>query len=275
MIDSRLSATGFKTAPRIMYTVLARKYRPQTFDDVVGQDASTKTLKNAIKTGRIARAYLFCGTRGVGKTTIARILAKALNCLNADQPTVTPCCECESCVAINTGDDIDVLEIDAGSDTGVDKARGLRDNVIYRPARARHKIYIIDEVHMLSPAAFNTLRKILEDPPAHVKFIFATTEPHKVLATIQSRCQIYDFKNVSTGDIADHLKLLLNKEQVLFEDVLVLSVAKMANGSMRDGLTLLDRLISTGITPLSVNLLEDFLGQPKIEGIYELINVIM
>ena len=256
-----------------MYTVLARKYRSQTFDDVVGQDASAKTLKNAIKTGRVAHAYLFCGTRGVGKTTIARILAKALNCLNADQPTTTPCCECESCVAINTGEDIDVLEIDGASNNGVDQVRELRDNAIYRPARARHKIYIIDEVHMLTVAAFNALLKILEEPPAHVKFIFATTEPNKVLATIQSRCQRYDFRNISTGDIADHLKTLLNQEQVAFEDDLVLSVARMANGSMRDGLSLLDRLISTGVTPLSTNLLEEFLGQPNIERIYELIDV--
>ena len=256
-----------------MYTVLARKYRSQTFDDVVGQDASAKTLKNAIKTGRVAHAYLFCGTRGVGKTTIARILAKALNCLNADQPTITPCCECESCVAINTGQDIDVLEIDGASNNGVDQVRELRDNAIYRPARARHKIYIIDEVHMLTVAAFNALLKILEEPPAHVKFIFATTEPSKVLATIQSRCQRYDFRNISTGDIASHLKTLLNQEQVAFEDDLVLSVAKMANGSMRDGLSLLDRLISTGVTPLSTNLLEEFLGQPNIERIYDLIEV--
>jgi len=256
-----------------MYTVLARKYRSQTFDDVVGQDASAKTLKNAIKTGRVAHAYLFCGTRGVGKTTIARILAKALNCLNADQATITPCCECESCVAINTGEDIDVLEIDGASNNGVDQVRELRDNAIYRPARARNKIYIIDEVHMLTVAAFNALLKILEEPPAHVKFIFATTEPNKVLATIQSRCQRYDFRNISIGDIANHLKTLLNQEQVAFEDDLVLSVAKMANGSMRDGLSLLDRLISTGVTPLSTNLLEEFLGQPNIERIYDLIDV--
>jgi DNA polymerase-3 subunit gamma/tau len=256
-----------------MYTVLARKYRSQTFDDVVGQDASAKTLKNAIKTGRIAHAYLFCGTRGVGKTTIARILAKALNCLNADGPTTTPCCKCESCIAINTGEDIDVLEIDGASNNGVDQVRELRDNAIYRPARARNKIYIIDEVHMLTVAAFNALLKILEEPPAHVKFIFATTEPNKVLATIQSRCQRYDFRNISTNDIAGHLKVLLNLEQIAFEDDLVLSVAKMANGSMRDGLSLLDRLISTGVTPLSVNLLEEFLGQPNVERIYDLIHV--
>ncbi len=254
------------------YTVLARKYRSQTFEDVVGQDAAAKTLKNAIESGRVAHAYLLCGTRGVGKTTMARILAKALNCLKAKEPTTKPCCKCDSCVAINTGDDIDVLEIDGASNNGVDQVRELRDNAIYRPARSRFKIYIIDEVHMLTVAAFNALLKILEEPPEHVKFIFATTEPNKVLPTIQSRCQRFDFRNISTPDIAKQLKTVLKSEKIKFEDDLVLSVAKMANGSMRDGLSLLDRLISVGIEPLSVSLLEEYLGIPNIERIYTLIS---
>ncbi|HQG49475.1 MAG TPA: DNA polymerase III subunit gamma/tau, partial [Sedimentisphaerales bacterium] len=171
------------------YTVLARKYRSQTFDEVVGQEPISKTLKNAIETGRVAHAYLFTGTRGVGKTTLARILAKALNCLEAKEPTTTPCLRCSSCLAINTGEDIDVIEIDGASNNRVDEIRELRENAVYRPARARYKIYIIDEVHMLTTAAFNALLKTLEEPPEHVKFIFATTEPNKVIATIQSRCQ--------------------------------------------------------------------------------------
>src|SRR3989339_1924180 len=185
------------------YTVLARKYRSQSFDDVIGQDPISRTLKNAIKQNRVAHAYLFCGTRGVGKTTMARVLAKALNCLSVDEPTADPCCKCQSCIAINAGEDIDVLEIDGATNNGVDQVRELRQNAIYRPARARHKIYIIDEVHMVSAGAFNALLKILEEPPAHVKFIFATTEPNKVLATIQSRCQRFDFASISTAKIAE------------------------------------------------------------------------
>ncbi|MCP4453060.1 MAG: DNA polymerase III subunit gamma/tau, partial [Planctomycetes bacterium] len=169
----------------------------------------------------------------------ARILAKALNCLKAEDATTEPCCECESCVNINTGDDIDVLEIDGASNNGVDQVRELRENAIYRPARSRYKIYIIDEVHMLTVAAFNALLKILEEPPAHVKFIFATTEPNKVLATIQSRCQRFDFRNISAPDIAKQLKNVLMLEKIDFQDDLVLALGKMANGSMRDSLSLL------------------------------------
>ena len=253
------------------YTVLARKYRSLTFDDVVGQDPIAKTLMNAIETGRVAHAYLFSGTRGVGKTTVARILAKALNCLKSDEPTVTPCCKCDSCISVNTGDDIDVIEIDGASNNRVDEIRELRENVIYRPARARYKIYIIDEVHMLTTQAFNALLKTLEEPPEHVKFIFATTEPNKVIATIQSRCQRFDFANINPKQIAGQLKAILKKEKIKYEDDLVLALAKMANGSMRDGLSLLDRLISTGVAPLAVQLLEDFLGRPNAEKVQLLV----
>jgi len=253
------------------YTVLARKYRSQTFDDVVGQDPIAKTLKNAIETGRVAHAYLFTGTRGVGKTTMARILAKALNCLESDQPTTTPCCKCGSCTAVNTGEDIDVIEIDGASNNRVDEIRELRENAIYRPARARYKIYIIDEVHMLTTAAFNALLKTLEEPPEHVKFIFATTEPNKVIATIQSRCQRFDFSNISPKTIAGQLASILRQEKIEYEEDLVLPVARMANGSMRDGLSLLDRLISTGETPLTAKLLEEYLGQPNAEKVHQLI----
>jgi len=254
------------------YTVLARKYRSQTFDEVVGQNPIAKTLKNAIKTGRVAHAYLFAGTRGVGKTTMARVLAKSLNCLSVDAPTTEPCCKCDSCVAINIGEDIDVIEIDGASNRGIDEVRQLRENAIYRPARCRFKIYIIDEVHMLTVQAFNALLKILEEPPSHVKFIFATTEPNKVIATIQSRCQRFDFSNISAKLIADQLKSILKQEKIEYEEDLVLPLARMANGSMRDGLSLLDRLISTGAEPLSTELLEEFLGQPNSEKIYNLID---
>jgi len=253
------------------YTVLARKYRSQTFDDVVGQDPIAQTLKNAIKTGRVAHAYLFTGTRGVGKTTMARILAKSLNCLAADAPTIQPCCKCESCVAINAGDDIDVIEIDGASNRGIDNIRELRQNVIYRPARCRFKIYIIDEVHMLTAESFNALLKTLEEPPSHVKFIFATTEPNKVILTIQSRCQRFDFNNITAPKIAGQLKSILKQEKIKYEDDLILPLAKMANGSMRDALSLLDRLISTGAEPLSASLLEEFLGCPNSEKIWNLI----
>ncbi len=253
------------------YTVLARKYRSQTFDDVIGQDPIAQTLKNAIKTNRVAHAYLFTGTRGVGKTTMARILAKALNCLSVKEPTAEPCLKCESCLAVNLGDDIDVIEIDGASNNGVEEVRRLRENAIYRPARARFKIYIIDEIHMLSNNAFNALLKILEEPPEHVKFIFATTEPNKVIATIQSRCQRFDFVNINPAAIAQQLRKILGEEKIEFEDDLVITLARMANGSMRDALSLLDRLISVGEQPLRLELLEQFLGCPDSEKLGRLI----
>lgn len=254
------------------YTVLARKYRSQTFDDVIGQDPIAQTLKNAIKTERVAHAFLFSGTRGVGKTTMARVLAKAINCHAFDGPTTEPCCKCESCIAVNLGDDLDVIEIDGASNNGVEEVRRLRENAIYRPARSRCKIYIIDEVHMLSTSAFNALLKILEEPPDHVKFIFATTEPNKVIPTVQSRCQRFDFSNISPAQIADHLRGVLELEKIKYTDDAVLPVAKMANGSMRDALSLLDRLISTGEEVLSAELLEKFLGCPNSEKIRNLVS---
>jgi DNA polymerase-3 subunit gamma/tau len=256
------------------YTVLARRYRSQRFDDVVGQNAIAHTLKNAIKTDKVAHAYLFTGTRGVGKTTMARILAKSLNCLSVEQPTTEPCLKCDSCVAVNTGEDIDVIEIDGASNRGIENVRELRQNAIYRPARARYKIYIIDEVHMLTTEAFNALLKILEEPPSHVKFIFATTEPHKVPATIQSRCQRFDFANISPADIIAQLKKILTAEKINFEDDCIIALARLANGSMRDALSLVDQLISTGAEKLTVNMLEECLGQPNKEKIYELLEKI-
>ncbi len=239
---------------------------------MVGQDAIAQTLKNAIRTGRVAHAYLFTGTRGVGKTTMARILAKSLNCLAAEGPTTDPCCKCESCLAIHTGDDIDVIEIDGASNRGIDNIRELRQNAIYRPARSRYKIYIIDEVHMLTTESFNALLKTLEEPPSHVKFIFATTEPNKVIPTIQSRCQRFDFNSITPAAIAEQLRLILKAEKIEYEDELVLPLAKMANGSMRDALSLLDRLISTGASPLTIPLLEEFLGCADSEKVWKLVD---
>jgi len=247
------------------YTVLARRYRPETFDDVVGQDAVAKTLKNAIAIDRVAHAYLFTGTRGVGKTTMARILAKSLNCLKYDSPTTTPCCECESCLGISDGSDIDVLEIDGASNTGVEHIRELRQNAIYRPARSRFKIYIIDEVHMLSTSAFNALLKTLEEPPDHVKFIFATTESSKILPTILSRCQRFDFRNIQPGDIAGYLQKILAEEGIEADGHVVKQVARLANGSMRDSLSLLDQLLSMAEGKLTQEVINDLLGTPRSE----------
>lgn len=226
------------------YTVLARKFRSQTFEEVVGQDSITATLCKAIEQDRVHHGYLFCGTRGVGKTSMARILAKSLNCLANDAPTTKPCCECDSCINIARGEDVDVVEIDAASNTGVDNIRELRNNAIYRPARSRFKIYIIDEVHMLSKGAFNALLKTLEEPPGHVKFIFATTEANKVPATILSRVQRFDFKAIAPAKIAKQLAFICGEEGVKTEEAALKRVARLANGSMRDALSLLDQVLS-------------------------------
>ena len=228
------------------YLVLARKYRSQTFEELVGQEPIAQTLVRAIETGRVAHAYLFTGTRGVGKTTTARILAKALNCLSVDAPTPTPCNTCDACVAIGRGDDMDVVEIDGASNRGIDEIRELRANAIYRPARCRFKVYYIDEVHMLTIQAFNALLKTLEEPPSHVKFIFSTTEVDKVPATICSRCQRYDFRNIPTRLIVQHLSALCQAEKVEAQPDALFRIARAAAGSMRDGLSLLDQLLAAG-----------------------------
>src|SRR4051795_4810521 len=256
------------------YTVLARRYRSATFDDVIGQEHVAQTLKRAIESGRIAHAFLFCGTRGTGKTSMARILAKALNCESSDKPTTKPCGKCESCRGIARGDDIDVIEIDAASNTGVDNVRDIIANSQFHPARSRFKVYIVDEVHMLSKSAFNALLKTLEEPPGHVKFILATTEPEKVLPTIQSRCQRYDFRNIPTREIAAHLKNIVSQENVKADDDALLLVAKAGAGSMRDALSLLDRLLSIGEDRLTVESLEQLLGLPKSQLLFELADAI-
>jgi DNA polymerase III subunit gamma/tau len=254
------------------YTVLARRYRSQTFDEVVGQEHVAQTLKRAIESGRIAHAYLFCGTRGTGKTSMARILAKALNCKKFDKPTTEPCGKCESCLSIARGDGMDVIEIDAASNTQVEKTREVViDNAQYRPAFSRFKIYIIDEAHMLSKSSFNALLKTLEEPPEHVKFILATTEPEKLLPTILSRCQRYDFRNIPTREIADHLKNICKQEKIKCDDDALLLVAKAGAGSMRDSLSLLDRLLSIGEKHLTIESIEQLLGMPRAQAIFDLV----
>ena len=224
------------------YQVFARKYRPQTFDDLVGQAHVTRTLKNAVEQNRLAHAYLFVGPRGIGKTSTARILAKALNCVNG--PTVSPCGVCDSCKEITQGNSLDVLEIDGASNNGVEQVRELRDNVRYAPSKGHFKIYIIDEVHMLTSAAFNALLKTLEEPPAHVKFIFATTEPQKVLPTILSRCQRFDLHRIPANLIADHLQYIAGNEKVTLESAAAHAIAKGADGGLRDAESMLDQLVA-------------------------------
>jgi DNA polymerase III subunit gamma/tau len=225
----------------VSYQVFARKYRPQVFDDVLGQNHVVRTLKNAIQQQRLAHAYLFVGPRGTGKTSTARILAKAVNCVHG--PTVTPCGVCDSCREISQGINLDVLEIDGASNNSVDQIRELRDNVRFAP-RGKYKIYIIDEVHMLTQQAFNALLKTLEEPPAHVIFIFATTEPHKVLPTILSRCQRFDLRRIPALTIAKHLQYIAGKEEVQLDEDAAAAIAIAAEGGLRDAESMLDQLVA-------------------------------
>ena len=224
------------------YTALYRKFRPDSFQDVKGQDAIVRTLKNQIRAQRIGHAYLFCGTRGTGKTTVAKILAKAVNCEHPIDGN--PCNECETCKAIAAGNSMNVIEIDAASNNGVDNIREIREEVAYSPTSGKYKVYIIDEVHMLSIGAFNALLKTLEEPPSYVIFILATTEAHKIPITILSRCQRYDFKRIARTTIVDRLRELMDEEQVEVEDKALRYIAKKGDGSMRDALSLLDQCIA-------------------------------
>jgi DNA polymerase III subunit gamma/tau len=226
----------------VSYEVFARKYRPQTFDDLVGQTHVSRTLKNAVAQNRLAHAYLFVGPRGIGKTSTARILAKSLNCVKG--PTVTPCGECDNCREIAAGNSLDVIEIDGASNNSVEDVRQLRENVRYAPAKGRYKIYLIDEVHMLSSAAFNALLKTLEEPPPHVKFIFATTEPQKVLPTILSRCQRFDLHRIPANLIAQHLQFIAGKEKITLEPAAAHAIARGAEGGLRDAESMLDQLVA-------------------------------
>jgi DNA polymerase III subunit gamma/tau len=255
------------------YVVIARRYRPQAFAELVGQEHVARALAAAIETSRVGHAYLFTGARGTGKTSTARILAKALNCVHG--PTPTPCNECDVCRSITTGDDMDVLEIDGASNRGIDEIRQLRQNVNVRPSRSRFKIYIIDEVHMLTEPAFNALLKTLEEPPEHVKFIFCTTEPEKIPITILSRCQRFDFAGIQTKQIVERLRQIVESEKVQAESEALEILARRAAGSMRDSQSLLEQLIAFGSTPITVADVHRLLGTAGAERIGRLVKCLV
>ena len=240
------------------YLVFARKWRPQTFDQVLAQDHVTVTLRNAIKSGRVGHSYLFTGPRGVGKTTTARILAKALNCIQG--PTPDPCGECEACVGITRGNHLDVMEIDGASNRGIDEIRELRQKVRYASSSGRYKVYIIDEVHMLTNEAFNALLKILEEPPEQVVFIFATTAPRKVPATILSRCQRFDFRRIPSAVMADYISREASREGIEIDRRALLMVCRASGGSMRDALSIMDQLVSYAGGPIDADVVSELLG---------------
>src|SRR5438105_9103679 len=226
------------------YQVLARKYRPQSFDEVIGQEHVTRTLKNAIAQQRVAHGYIFSGHRGIGKTTVARILAMALNCRAADKPTPTPCGKCDSCVEIRESRSVDVIEIDAATNRGIDEIRELREAARYRPARDRYKIYILDEAHQITDAAFNALLKTLEEPPPHVVFMMATTQPEDIPQTIRSRCQHFSFHAVRFDDIVGQLRDIAAREGIGVDDDALAQLAEAGDGSMRDALSIMDQAIA-------------------------------
>jgi DNA polymerase-3 subunit gamma/tau len=245
------------------YLVFARKYRPQTFDQVVGQKPVVKTLQNSLKRDRVAHALLFSGVRGVGKTTLARLMAKSLNC--QDGPTPVPCNECRSCSEISSGSALDLLEIDGASNRGIQEVRELKDKIKFMPTSSRYKIIIIDEVHMLTNEAFNALLKTLEEPPAHVYFMFATTELHKIPVTILSRCQRFELRRVSSGELSTHFSALAEMEGVELSRTALSMIVREADGSVRDGLSLLDQVLSYGETPIDENDVVEVLGLVRRE----------
>ncbi len=255
------------------YLVLARKWRPQRFDEVVGQGHIVKTLSNAIKNDRVAHAFIFSGVRGVGKTSIARILSKSLNC--ALGPTLDPCGTCPSCQTVSASQAVDVIEIDGASNNSVEDIRELRETVPYRPQLGKFKIYVIDEVHMLSISAFNALLKTLEEPPPHVKFIFATTEPHKVPVTILSRCQRYDFRRIPTATIIERVATILTEEKIQSEEKALSLIGREAEGSMRDALSILDQVLAAGGDTITADGVADLLGIVDSQVLFDLGNAVL
>jgi len=258
---------------RSEYTVVARRYRPQQFADLIGQESVAQALTNAIQSGRVAHAYLFTGARGVGKTSTARILAKALNCVKGS--STTPCDQCDMCRAIAAGEDVDVLEIDGASNRGIDEVRAIRNSVATRPQRARYKIYIIDEVHMLTAPAFNALLKTLEEPPPHVKFIFATTEVQKIPITILSRCQRFDFGGINASRILQQLKQVVAGEGMKADEEALRIIARRAGGSMRDAQSLLEQLLSFGGDRLTADAVHSVLGTAADDRVVEIASAIL
>lgn len=270
-----MSDGAAQTESQTEYRVLARKYRPSDFDSLIGQEAMVRTLSNAIDTGRLAHAFVLTGVRGVGKTTTARIIAKALNCTSHDGPSINPCGKCENCTSIAESRHVDVLEMDAASRTGVDDIREIIESVRYAPVSARYKIYIIDEVHMLSKNAFNALLKTLEEPPEHVKFIFATTEIRKLPVTVLSRCQRFDLKRVEADTLIAHLAKLVEAEGSKAEDGALKLIARAAEGSVRDSLSLLDQAIAHGAGDVSESQVRDMLGLADRAQVLDLFGQVM
>ena len=268
-----MATTQGSTSPAEDYVVVARRYRPQSFEQLVGQGQVAQALGNAINTNRVGHAYLFTGARGVGKTSTARIFAKALNCVNG--PTTAPCGECDICRGIAAGEDVDVIEIDGASNRGIDEIRQLRSNVHVRPSRARFKIYIIDEVHMLTTPAFNALLKTLEEPPEHVKFIFCTTEADKIPITVLSRCQRFDFSPLETRSILERLQLICDNEGVEADREALQILARRAAGSMRDSQSLLEQLLAFGGKKISVEDVHSMLGTAKTSRLADLAHCIV
>ena len=256
-----------------MTQALYRKYRPKEWDEVVGQNHVVTTLKNAIAADRVAHAYLFAGSRGTGKTTLARLLAKAVNCLNTD-PTKRPDNECENCKAVNENRFLDLIEIDAASNTSVDDVRDLRDKINFSPSQGKYKIYIIDEVHMLSTAAFNALLKTLEEPPPHAIFVLATTEIHKIPATVLSRCQRHEFRRLPVDEIVAQLKMIIKAEKIQADDDALIQIARQSAGGMRDAISLLDQLSSTG-DKITLALAQTVLGTATSQTVLNIISSIM
>lgn len=254
------------------YKALYRTYRPNTFDEVAGQEHVVRTLKNAVIQHKIAHAYLFCGPRGTGKTSIAKIFAKAVNCTDEHH---IPCMECENCLSITDGTHPDIIEIDAASNNGVEEVRNLIEKVKYAPIKGKYKVYIIDEVHMMSPGAFNALLKTIEEPPAHVIFILATTEPHKVLPTIISRCQRYDFTKVPPKEMIERIHLILEKEQIQCEDEVVRIIAQLSDGGMRDALSILDQCIAYAQNDIKVAHINEIYGILTVKEKLELLSLVL